>query len=490
MKKLFTLVALLTCFMGAKAEKVYEIDYSDYEEFPFYVMGFTPEWIDGIMTDGGGGWHQYFIADGIPTAVGNGYKVKALVRASANVTFNVNMGWGWGSGESTGTNVTVTASDEFKEVVWEYRNIGGTSCNLVAQPNSDATIEWKSLAVYTADPVSVTTYGELDAVDPVMYVKNFGGDTGEATPDADGIFTIEDAEGTGDAWATQFWIAAPYALPSGQKFYVEFDYMAENPVPDPENDGHFKKVDTQTHRATPGDYIIWHCIGSIEFTEEWEHFEKEVTVEGDMNGWQSIAFNMHLNGNTKYYIKNIALKVPVIEGEAVICSVGPAGWTSFVSDKAVDLGEANGYAAVFNGTAVDLIPVTQVPAGEPILIEGEGGYSFEVIGRAPEIAENDLEVDADPVRSRGNYYALANGSQGIGFYAVEENEYIPAGKAYMVLEPNDAPAFIPFNNGTTSISEKTVVKNNVEGEYYNLAGQRVAQPTKGLYIVNGKKVIK
>ena len=24
---------------------------------------------------------------------------------------------------------------------------------------------------------------------------------------------------------------------------------------------------------------------------------------------------------------------------------------------------------------------------------------------------------------------------------------------------------------------------------YNLAGQRVAQPTKGLYIVNGKKVI-
>jgi len=25
--------------------------------------------------------------------------------------------------------------------------------------------------------------------------------------------------------------------------------------------------------------------------------------------------------------------------------------------------------------------------------------------------------------------------------------------------------------------------------YYNLAGQRVDQPTKGLYIVNGKKVI-
>ena len=490
MKKLFTLVALLTCFMGAKAEKVYEIDYSDYDEFPFYVMGFTPEWIDGIMTDGGGGWHQYFIADGIPTAAGNGYKVKALVRASANVTFNVNMGWGWGAGESTGTNVTVTASEEFKEVVWEYSNIGGTSCNLVAQPNSDATIEWKSLAVYTADPVSVTTYGELDAVEPVMYVKNFGGDVELAEANSDGEFVIEDGEGSGDAWATQFWIAGTYPLPAGQKFYVEFDYKAENPVADPENDGHFKKVGTQTHAATPGSYIIWHCIGDIEFTEEWEHFEQEVTVAGDMNGWQSIAFNMHLNGATTYYIKNIALKEPVIEGEAVICSVGPAGWTSFVSDKDVDLGEANGYAAVFNGTAVDLIPVTEVPAGEPVLIEGEGGYSFEVIGSASAIDDNDLEAYDIDQNSNGKYYALADGSEGIGFYPVKEGEVIPAGKAFLDLsDVIDAPAFVPFNDGTTSISEKTIVKNNAE-VVYNLAGQRVAQPTKGLYIVNGKKVIK
>ena len=30
---------------------------------------------------------------------------------------------------------------------------------------------------------------------------------------------------------------------------------------------------------------------------------------------------------------------------------------------------------------------------------------------------------------------------------------------------------------------------DVRGEYYNLAGQRVAQPTKGLYIINGRKVV-
>ena len=55
MKKLFTLIALLACFMGAKAEWVtdYSLDYSTKTGFPFYVMGYVPEWVDGVMTDYG-----------------------------------------------------------------------------------------------------------------------------------------------------------------------------------------------------------------------------------------------------------------------------------------------------------------------------------------------------------------------------------------------------------------------------------------------------
>ena len=54
MKKLFTLVALLTVFMGANAanwNKVKEINFSDYTGFPHYVMGYVPEWVrDGLCT--------------------------------------------------------------------------------------------------------------------------------------------------------------------------------------------------------------------------------------------------------------------------------------------------------------------------------------------------------------------------------------------------------------------------------------------------------
>ena len=41
------------------------------------------------------------------------------------------------------------------------------------------------------------------------------------------------------------------------------------------------------------------------------------------------------------------------------------------------------------------------------------------------------------------------------------------------------------SNGIEAVEQAVKAYN----QYFNLAGQRVTQPTKGLYIVNGKKVI-
>ena len=48
---------------------------------------------------------------------------------------------------------------------------------------------------------------------------------------------------------------------------------------------------------------------------------------------------------------------------------------------------------------------------------------------------------------------------------------------------------IVIRTNATAISTVKAEKTVAAGEYFNLAGQRVAQPTQGLYIVNGKKVI-
>ena len=66
-------------------------------------------------------------------------------------------------------------------------------------------------------------------------------------------------------------------------------------------------------------------------------------------------------------------------------------------------------------------------------------------------------------------------------------------KGYITLKDIPAGArsanFIAFEDGETTAIDVRSNMEDVRGEVYNLNGQRVAQPTKGLYIVNGKKVI-
>ena len=77
----------------------------------------------------------------------------------------------------------------------------------------------------------------------------------------------------------------------------------------------------------------------------------------------------------------------------------------------------------------------------------------------------------------------------MGFVRVKGGVKIPAGKAYLnIATPPAARDFIGFDEETTAI-EAIQQNAKADNQYFNLAGQRVAQPTKGLYIVNGKKVI-
>ncbi len=68
---------------------------------------------------------------------------------------------------------------------------------------------------------------------------------------------------------------------------------------------------------------------------------------------------------------------------------------------------------------------------------------------------------------------------------------LPAGKAYLAIAVTSAhPLEMSFDSGdVTSIERLDATTTKVTDLYYNLAGQRVTQPAKGLYIVNGKKII-
>jgi hypothetical protein len=83
-----------------------------------------------------------------------------------------------------------------------------------------------------------------------------------------------------------------------------------------------------------------------------------------------------------------------------------------------------------------------------------------------------------------------DGDLDLGFFKFSGTT-LKARRAFFVF-PNGSEAGyrFDFDDTPTGISEVQGAKRNVQDDvFYNLAGQRVVNPTKGIYVVNGKKVI-
>ena len=94
--------------------------------------------------------------------------------------------------------------------------------------------------------------------------------------------------------------------------------------------------------------------------------------------------------------------------------------------------------------------------------------------------------------TNANYYVMVNNGGTAEFQSLADNgATIPAGKAYLDASGAGARALsIVFGEDeATGIENLTPTLSEGEGVVYNLRGQRVNAPTKGLYIVNGKKVV-
>ena len=108
-------------------------------------------------------------------------------------------------------------------------------------------------------------------------------------------------------------------------------------------------------------------------------------------------------------------------------------------------------------------------------------------------AGNDYNVTHDNIRAFN--INTADSRNPIGFYKVKNNvTNIPGNKAFLVLTSTEAQAksfVLEFEDGgTTGIETIENSKNSTEdGVYYDLQGRRVENPTRGIYIVNGKKVV-
>lgn len=163
-----------------------------------------------------------------------------------------------------------------------------------------------------------------------------------------------------------------------------------------------------------------------------------------------------------------------------------------------------------SGDAVTATPVDKITADKPVLINGTAGQTYKFTADAAfdgtysgttvtNGALTGVYVDANATSGYNplayvpaDSYVLQNGAKGLGWYkvAADNTIKITSFRAYLT-GPLLSRSFIgiDFDNGTTGISDavkREEIKDNV---YYDLSGRRVENPTKGLYIVNGKKVV-
>ena len=202
------------------------------------------------------------------------------------------------------------------------------------------------------------------------------------------------------------------------------------------------------------------------------------------------------------------LKVKTEEGYATFVSELPFFVPEGVECATVTEADGNGVLNFDYKYKKDSETYDVVPANYPVLVKADGKNTFNlVIASARKGTSNGTNLlkagtDSEIAAEVGHYYyKLAydnfDTKEGLGFYwgATDGGAFtVPTGSAYLDIESTGTTALksFRFDNATTGISTPVV---NEQGEAvkvaYTLDGRRVdaAHLTKGLYIVNGKKVI-
>lgn len=144
-----------------------------------------------------------------------------------------------------------------------------------------------------------------------------------------------------------------------------------------------------------------------------------------------------------------------------------------------------------------------IPAGTAVVLEGEAGiYSFAVTTEAGTADTNNMLYGFDDKattvgpdeNTEYTFYILSTDKNGenVGFYFKEEDGAAfncAPHKAYLAVPSEVAASFYTFDNGFDGI-QATEMDQSGNNEVYTLSGIRVnGKLQKGIYIVNGKKVV-
>lgn len=257
---------------------------------------------------------------------------------------------------------------------------------------------------------------------------------------------------------------------------------------------------TLTYGAPTG-----YVITKIDFTSDGKNWETATPSVGEMTStkvWEgsaeSVTFSWEESGTR---VKTVVVTL------AKSAKISSYKWATFSSDKALDFTESDVKAYIvtgFEGTSITKEQVYVVPANTGLLLNAEAGtYGIPVAtGETNDVSKNKLHavlggnqtVVSEGTGSDVNYVLSVKSGKVVFAWIGETAATVKAGQAYLTLENGPKPdsgnapwLSIEGDDETTGI--QSIERTMNDNQYYTLDGRRVAEPTKGLYIVNGKKVV-
>lgn len=181
-------------------------------------------------------------------------------------------------------------------------------------------------------------------------------------------------------------------------------------------------------------------------------------------------------------------------------TVTTLGYASFSWPKALDFTNSGLTAFIVtscSNSSMRLEPVAKVPANTGLILKGVAGseniYSLETTEdeELDDVSENMLTSNAAGTYTveTNNVYVLSNLDNGqAGFYRAEEGIHVGKYKSFLVLSTTFQSNALAFYEGTTGIDATKKDQMTIR-DIYDLQGRRVSCPDKGIYVINGRKVI-
>lgn len=222
------------------------------------------------------------------------------------------------------------------------------------------------------------------------------------------------------------------------------------------------------------------------------------TLHHDANYSTVVGWNGDANSRSAWKIVEVD-----IENVSHPVTITDAGWATLVLGcNATFPASVKAYAvsAVGEGYATLAEVTGTIPANEAVLLNAVAGtYEFKYAAESTPV-ENKLVGTVFDTNVAANAYVLS--AQGdpavVGFYKaqlnLEENTKFKnnAFKAYLPAATGGEARFLVFNFGDDNATaiEGIEAESTANAVVYDLAGRRVQNAQKGVFIVNGKVVIK